>query len=222
MKKHIYTFIFIIVIVLISSCKKDESPTDPNVIGGNTNIPLGQVGNQIDVGSILIGGSYYPITASIQVTKNENGVATLKITGDLTKNTQLGFINNIIPSNMKDANGKINTEIKFKATSEGIQDYFNDDKPFTIVKYDAKVGDQWSLTRADGKTRTRKVTARSETDDFPYGLMYIKTITVEHESKTPGVKKYIYKANHKFGLVHVTVQMEDGKTASVYFYPKNY
>lgn len=206
------------------SCDKlnsTDEKKDANTIGGDTNIAEAQPGNEFST-SASIGDKYYNIGASAKVLKNENGVATMKLVADLSKVPELKKINDLIPASMKDSLGRISTEVQFKMTSEGIQDYFNKDhKAHTIVKYDCNVGDKYQLTKSDGKTITRTVTAKSTTDDFPYGFMNIKTITVEQDSRIPGVRKIIYRANHKFGLVHFEVVMEDGTSAKSYLYSKN-
>jgi hypothetical protein len=223
MKKLIGLLGMIFMVLFVFSCKSD-SANGPNDLGGDTNIVLAQVGNTATIGSILVGSQYYNSNTSFRITKNDNGVATIKVTADLTQIPGLQtYLANVIPANMKDASGKIDTEIKLKMTSEGIQDYFNiDHKAQTLVKYDANVGDEYSLTLSNGKTKTRTVTAKSTTDDEPYGFMLIKAITVESNSTYLGIRKTIYKVNHKFGIVYAQVVAEDGSTASVYFYPSSY
>jgi hypothetical protein len=225
MKKIGLLLSIIMVCSLLVSCDKlkelfgSEDKNDPNTIGGDTNLPVSQVGNTTAT-SVRVGSTYPNLTTSIKVTANDNGVATYKVTADISKIPSLA---KYIPSSMKDASGNLNADIRYKITSEGIQDFFNKDgKPHTIVKYDANVGDQFNLTKSDGVTITRTVTQKSTTDDFPYGLMYIKTSTVEQDSRISGIRKITYRANHKFGLVYVELLMEDGSTASTYLYPANY
>jgi hypothetical protein len=223
MNKIISSVGIIILAAVLSSCKSD-SANGPNELGGDTNIALAQVGNTGSTGSILVGGNYYDGNTSFRITKNDNGVATIKVSADLRNIPGMqSYLSNVIPSSYKDLSGKIDTEIKLKMTSEGIQDYFNvDNKPQTLVKYNATVGDKYSLTLSNGKTKTRTVTAKSTTDDTEYGFMYIKTVTVESNSIYPGFRKTIYKANHKFGLVYAQVVAEDGSSMSAYFYPTSY
>ncbi len=220
-----YLFILFLT-MLLSSCDKVNSSDqnkDPNVIGGETNIALAEVGNTASTGNVYIGNQSYDINSSFEVIKNDNGIATIKVSADLSGVPGLGAFNNFIPAEMKDADGKINTEVKLKITSEGIQDFFNKDKKLhTIVKYDGSVGDQYKLAKSDGKTITRTVTAKSTDDDTPYGLMYIKAFTVEQDSRVPGIKKFIFKVNHKFGLVYFSIVAEDGTSASTYIYPYKY
>jgi hypothetical protein len=91
-----------------------------------------------------------------------------------------------------------------------------------LVKYDCNVGDTYKLTKSDGTTITRTVTQKSTTDDFYYGGILIKTMTIEQDSRIPGIKKIIYKVNHKFGLVYLTAVAEDGSSIGGYLSPTNY
>lgn len=93
-----------------------------------------------------------------------------------------------------------------------------DNKAHTLIKYDCKVGDSYTLTKSTGRVLTRTVTARSDKDDFPFGLWMIKTITAEQNLGVYGVRKFIYRANHRFGIVHVIAIMDDGDTAKTYLY----
>ena len=226
MKKIAGYLIAILITLLLTSCDKvnsSDDKNDPNVIGGETNLPLAQTGNTGHTGNVYIGGNSYDINSSFEVTNNDNGIATIKVTADLSQVPGLEAFNNFIPSEMKDETGKINTEVRLKITSEGIQDFFNKDRKLhTIVKYDCNVGDQYKLSKSDGATITRTVTEKSTTDDTPYSFMYIKAITVEQDSRVPGIKKFIYKANHRFGLVYFEIVAEDGSSASTYIYPSNY
>lgn len=91
-----------------------------------------------------------------------------------------------------------------------------------MVKYDSNVGDTYTVNFANGNTLTRKVTAKSTEDDFQWGFYYIKTITVEQNAIAPGISKYRFRANHRFGLVFVEAIMEDGTSTEMYVYPSNY
>lgn len=77
------------------------------------------------------------------------------------------------------------------------------------------------MSKSDGKTITRTVTARSDVDDFPYGFYYIKTITIEQDSRIPGIQKFVYRANHKFGIVYLEIYLEDGSKVSSYIFAPN-
>lgn len=197
---------------------------DSNVLGGNTDVPLGKVANRItNPGGVKVGATNVDVAADISIVANEAGVATFRVMADLTRSATLKKYSDLLPAAAKDATGKVNTEVKIKITSEGIQDYFNiDGKPHTAVKFDAKVGDKYTLTKSDGKTITRTVIARSDQDDFAWNNLLIKTITVEQDSRIPGIKKFVYRANHKFGIVYVEVVADDGSTASTSLVPSSY
>ncbi len=229
MKKFKVLVSIISIIILFVSCDKitelleGGKTQDPNEIGGTTALPLNEVGNTIDVGSVSVGGKFYDFKESVKVTKNDNGLTTFEVKAEIPNSPEIQNLLNKIPVNIKDATGKINTTFNVKITSEGIQDFFNKDgKQHTIVKYDANVGDIYQITKSDGKTITRTVTQKSTTDDYPYGFLYIKTITVEQDSRIPGIKKIVYKANHKFGLVNVQLVLEDGTSVGSNLYTAKY
>lgn len=215
MKKLFFFFMFLSSVVLLSSCDQIFGPKEgPNDLGGSTDVDYAKVGEKF-TGSLKINGTYKDVDNSITVTKNDNGVVTLHITANISNVSELAPLASLLPPSVKDENGNINADMKLKITTDGIQDYNNKDgKAHTIVKYSANVGDTYKLTKSDGTTITRTVTAKSTIDDFPWGLMLIKTITVEQDSRIPGVKKIIMKANHKFGLVFVSFVMEDGTEIS--------
>ncbi len=193
-------------------------PTSYPDLGGSTDVPLGSMGQVVTtLGGVKLGADFIDVGASATMTKNEGGLATFKVVADLSKDARLKKWNDLIPASAKDASGKLDAEVKFRVTSEGIQDFFNKDKKqHTLVKYGAQVGESWPLTKSDGVTITRKVVARSDQDDFPYGFFNIKTLTVEQDSRIPGIKKFVYRANHRFGIVYVEVVAEDGSTLSLY------
>ncbi len=201
---------------MCTSCQiSDLEPGSSTTIGGNTDLTMNAVGNEF-YGSVKIGDNYFETNESIKVTKSEDGILTLSIQADLPSSSPL---TQLIPASMKDANGKLNTEMKFKNTSEGILDYTNKDgSPFVIVKYDSKVGDKYILKKEDGTTITRTVVGKSTVDEYPYGFYNIKVMTVEQDSRIPGVKKILYRANHKFGLVEIEIVMEDGTSTRMYTY----
>ncbi len=226
LKSNLILFIFLIgAIVVLPRCgANDPESSDSNILAGDTNIPLGEVGNT-GYSVVEINGKYGRID-NAKITKNENGVVTVHASADISKIEGLKDIAEVVSSVypvVADANGQINADFKFKITSEGIQDFNNiDGKPHTIVKYDCNVGDTYTLKLSNGQTIKRKVIAKSTKDDFQWGMLNIKTITIEQNSQAPGIKKYILKANHKFGLVFVQAIMEDGTSAGMYIYPTNY
>lgn len=219
MKKLLPVLLVLSIPFFFTTCDTTESNDDPNSLGGDPDLTLGQVGNTFETGSLRIGNNSYDINGVFEVTNNNSGVVDIKVNADLSQVPALATFNDFIPASMKDANGKINCNVQFKVTTEGMQDNLNvDGKLHTLVKYNAKVGDQYQLKTSNGKTITRQVTERTDQDDFPYGLMLIKTIKVEQDSRIPGISKFIFRLNHKFGLVYVEIVMEDGTSAYIYLY----
>ncbi len=210
-------YLLLSLLLTFTFCTNDPED-DPNVIGGDTNIPMATVGNEF-WSSLKVGNTNIDLNEQLFVTKSEGGIVTIDATADLSK---IPALDAIIPDEMKDANGKLKTQLKYKITSEGIQDFYNDSKkPFTIVKYDCKVGDSYSFTTPSGKKVTRSVTSKSSTDDFDYGFYQIKATSVEQNSNIPGVERIEYKLNHKFGLVYMAIIMEDGTEISFRLFSVN-
>lgn len=219
--KKLLVLSFIVSLSFFIGCDKDESD-DPNSLGGDVNTEISNVGDEFGLG-VMVGNDYVNLNDQIVVKSNNNGLVTLNVKANVSQAPKIKQLLDKIPIDVYDANGNIDIDVQFKVTTAGIQDFFNkDNKPHALVKYDAKVGDQYKLTKSDGKTITRTVTARSDVDDFPYGFWYIKTITLEQDSRIPGVQKFVYRANHKFGIVYVEIYLEDGSKVSSYVYAPNY
>ncbi len=119
----------------------------------------------------------------------------------------------------------ISATLKGRVTSEGIQEYVSSggdlSKPFTIVRYNANVGDVYRFKRPDGVEVTRTVTSKSTTDDYPIAFWLIKVIKVEETSNDPFIKKITYITNHKFGLVGIEIETIDGFKTKVGLWPPN-
>ncbi len=117
-------------------------------------------------------------------------------------------------------NGKT-FEYQATVTTDGIFDYVysNGDtkKPFTLVRFDAKVGDKWEY-KVGSKKVVREVVRKSTEDDVQYGFFLVKTIDVEEtipegvevRGGVAPVKKVLYKFNHKFGFIAATLTKTDG------------
>lgn len=223
MKKIYDLFLIPIISFSFGACKVNDSDStnDPNTLGGDANVGMGQVGNTASFGGAAIGSKYINFASEMEILKNDNGVVTIRMTADLSKDPALAAINNWIPKSVKDSTGKISTQFKAKITADGVQTYFLGENPHTLVKYGDAVGQKYSATLSDGVTYTRAITAKSDADDYPYGFYNIKTMTVEQtDTKMAGIKKIIFRVNHKFGLVNITFVADDGSTASSYLYSK--
>ena len=214
------SILLLCVIFLATSCDWlafDKKSSDS--IEGTTDIPMNTVGNTFG-SAFRINGANQNIAGTITITNVTNGVATVKFQFPIPSNQPI--LQQIKPK-YKDASGKLSCEGTFKITDKGILDYNNiDHEPFVLIKYDAKVGDKYTLEKSDGTTIVREVVRKSTTDDFMWGGMMIKTIDVEQSSNIPGVDKIVYFTNHKFGVVAIRVYMEDGTNSQVDLNPQQY
>lgn len=192
--------IMLLLMLALTACKKEK--ISPNDVGGDTNIPLNDVGRESFV-YLNIGSSY--TNGSMTVTSSSGGVVNYHLVADLTGNPDSALIAALVPAEFKNAQGQIEADFKMKMTSEGIVDYFMNNRPRLLVKYNDNVGAQYSFTDVDGKEYVRTVTEKTGVDDWPYGFMYIKTIKVEEDlpANSYGVTHLTYRANHRFGLVYI-------------------
>lgn len=194
MKKTIFSLLTIFSLGLLLSCDKDTGLEDVT----DPDATLGKVGNYWNLKSTGYANS------KITISSNTNG----EVVGSYT------------------FNGKTYT-LEGKITENGIYDfvYSNGDKskPFTLVKFDAKVGDKWEY-KVGNQTVVRKVVHKSTEDDTFYGPMIIKTIDVE-ETIPEGVQvkgaaspftKILWKFNHKFGFIMATGTRANGSIVNLY------
>ncbi len=219
MKKIFSIALTAVLLTSLNSCKKD-SPEGPNDLGGETNIELTQVGN-VSSAYMKFGSMNLP-SGEMTVTSNDNGIVTYHMFVDLTGSPDSAMLAGVIPDSYKDADGNVSTEFTFKITSEGVQDIFKRDRPWTIVKYDDEVGTTYPFTTDNGTELVRTITEKTGQDDWPMGFMYIKTSKVEQllppTDKT--AEKITFRANHKFGLVYIELQLKNGGgTASIDIVP---
>lgn len=227
--------IFISAAILISAsallaCKK-KNELGPNDLGGAWDLELTKVGRESDVYFYLNGS--YSVQGTITVLSNDKGVVTYRLRGDLTGSPDSAFIAQLFPSHFFVQPGILEREIKFKITSEGIQDYFWDqdfNDPWTIVKYADGVGTTYPFKTSKNVTLNRVITEKTGEDDWPFGFYYIKTSKVEQELIPPEdeivepgysikLDKITYRANHKFGLVYIEIKLDNGPTISLDIYP---
>jgi hypothetical protein len=248
MKQKVLSFLFLISIILYFGC--EETSDDPNSIGGQTDIDLNKTGNTFGVSITMDGGyqeALSNVEESVFITKSNNGIVTISAEftideGSLkTIDTLLGTqdLSEEMKHTIVDAylerfdltldttdkqNISLSTELKGKITSEGIQDFVyskgDESKPFTLIKYNAKVGDKYTFTDNEGKIYTREVTYKSSDDDYELGFIYIKVFKIEEtQPDDPMIDKIIYYANHKFGLVGVDVEMKNGMKPTSKIFP---
>ena len=231
MKKSISIYLLIIISLFIFTCinTDPDSIQSENYVGGDTNVEWGQVGKEFSVDPKL-SGNYYNLNESIEVVNNMDGIVRIMVqleklnTPDIQKllNTlELQELIYMIPPEYFDVYGGMSGDFDLNITSEGIQTYSNiDHVAHTLVKYDCNVGDTYRLSKPDGTTITRTVIAKSDEEDFPYGSENIKTITIEQDSRIPKIKKFIIKANQKYGIVYGEAIMENGLIIGSYINKK--
>jgi hypothetical protein len=196
-----FLFTGLILLAISTSCNFLE-----DIIGGKNTLK-GEPSPMINVGEKMTGSNAVNVGvtgASAIVTASENGVATFSGEATITNPTILNVISNI-PEFKVTGNKVTVTGLKAKVTLDGVESKISS-YPGILVKYDSEVGDTYDA----GSGVKRKVTAKSTTDDYPWGIMYIKVIKVEESpSLIPGVKKMVYYANHKWGIVGLEVTFED-------------
>jgi len=199
--KTIYLFLLAgILLISVTSCDWFKSDGGENTDPDET---IGKIDNYWKVSS----SGYSNATLTIVDNDDGNVVANIAYDGD-------------------------NYEVEGKITDKGIYDYVysNGDhsKPFTLVKFDASVGDKWEF-KVGNQTVVREVVKKSETDDTPYGFYYIKTIDVketvpegiEVKNGESQVRQIVWKFNHKFGFISATVTTVNGKIVTVSQYATN-
>jgi hypothetical protein len=233
-------FKVVFLIVALISLFACENATGPNVLGGDSNLELTKVGNEVGISIKLDGvtSSINGIRDSVYITKNENGIITLKgkflTDADVLKSidTMLGTQNlsedvkhQIVDTYLAKYGATIDTsdkqnmsmefEMKLKITSEGVQDFLysngNVSKPFTIVKYSSNVGDKYEFTTDEGKKIVRTVVQKDPEEDWQLVFWRVKTIRVEQSmDDDPIFKKVTFIGNHKFGLVGAIHELKNG------------
>lgn len=145
--------------------------------------------------------------ATAEITDLEDGVSVLSLTADFSED-DIETIQQRLPA----YDGKTTFDAKYRVTTEGVQSVYDDGTSFTLVKYDAKVGDKYTLKR-NGQTLVREVVQKSEEDDYLWNGWLLKTITVKETGRAiPGFSNAKLVFNHRFGLVGYEMYFEDGSS----------
>jgi len=196
LKILIYPLLSFLLIALISC---DESTAS---LGGDQS-EFGEIGVTAisnNLPSILQGGT-------AEITDLEDGVSVLSLSVDFS-DSEIETIQRRLPN----FDGRSDFDAKYRVTTKGIQSVYDDGTNFTLVKYDAEVGDKYTLKR-DGQNLVREVTQRSSEDDYYWNGWLLKTITVKETGRAiPGLSETELVFNHKFGLVGYTLKFEDGSS----------
>lgn len=202
--KPLSAVLFVICLLPFLSCKKGDAGS----IGGSQS-EFGEVGNTIDwtVGQFGISG------AQMYVSKLENGVSTFSCSGTASNSAYIDLLKLVptdrFPGTVNISGNTVEATVNAKITTEGMQVIFNNGSKLTLVNYNAKVGDKYSAT-IDGVTLENEVVQKSTEDDYFWGGMLIKVITVRYNSHSPGINYVEHYYNHKWGLVGLAVYFEDG------------
>lgn len=201
MKFKISSFsLFVILIITLISC--DESTAE---LGGDQS-EFGMIGvtaTSPNLPAVLQGGT-------AEITDLEDGVSVLTLSVDFSE-ADLENIQQRIPG----FDGRSDFDAKFRVTTKGVQSVYDDGTNFTLVKYDAEIGDKYTLKR-DGQNLVREVTQKSTEDDYYWNGWLLKTITVKETGRAvPGLSETELVFNHKFGLVGYTLTFEDGSSEAI-------
>ncbi|MFH0762242.1 MAG: hypothetical protein V2A67_12135 [Bacteroidota bacterium] len=195
--------------ILLASCGKEYGGQS---ISG-TQSDIGLVGNTFDMSTVQ-----GIINAKAEITELNDGISKIEYTCEITDSKMLAMAK-YIPGATFTGN-KIVAGGQAKLTDKGIMNVY-DEGNLILVKYDDKVGDTYSLKRG-ANTITREITSKSTEDDYFWGWMMIKTMKIEETGRgIPGVSKIEYVTNHKFGLVGIKVEFEDGTSKSIDLYSQN-
>ncbi len=213
MKNIIKLLVFFALGVFNMSCSNSSDSSSSTDLTGSQSA-MGLAGVTVSSSSAEIAGVS---DFSAVVSKLENGIssytAQATVTNPLIKNMIANF-----PGVVINGDAVSISNLQVQQTSDGIKCVTG---PFAgiLVKYDANVGDTFA-TGTSGKVR--KVVSKTGVDDYPYGIYLIKTIqvesTVSEASRMSGITKITYVANHKFGMVGVKVDFEDGTNATFPIY----
>ena len=188
-------------ITVFSSCEKDDSGGS---IGGSQS-PIGQVGNKFIISGGISGVSNF----SAQVVSLNDGVSSVSISVNTTNSTYLSMLSAVTDVNILGTTASSTRQYRF--TDKGIQSVYPEGN-LNVVKFNAKVGDVYSLKRG-AHTLRREVTVVSNKDEFPWNGLLIKTIHVKETGRgVPGLDYIEFVCNHKFGIVAYKFGFEDGTT----------
>ena len=245
-------FLIVALLMLVPSCDLLESDAEePNELGGNPDIELTRVGNTWGVYFDVedFGPAFNGVEEKVEIVANDNGIVTYDVTltfdttatialdsvlgtKDLPEDTKMAILDVFLDryGATLDTTDKdkmtIKAQVKGKVTDKGIQEFVSSggdlSRPFTVVKYDAGVGDKYEFTRDDGMKLRRTVMYRSTQDDFQVGFWRLKVIKVKEEvinGEDPVFDELRYIANHKFGLVGFEAVLKDGKSMNLIFFP---
>lgn len=194
MKKLILILLTVPALFIATSCGENSKMK----LEGDQS-PYGEVGTRFS--GTFEGGSNFNLT----VTSLDNGVSTLEGTFTMTDPRYKKILQSLPKYCEVDGDKVTIHDIKFKATTDGIENCTGLHKD-VILKYDAKVGDTF-----DNGGKVTHV-SKEKDNDFDWNGRNIRAVQVEKKKsgKIDGVKKITYWGNHRFGLVAVETEFDDG------------
>jgi hypothetical protein len=252
MRSYLNMLVGTALLLATTSCGLIESSTEgPNEMGGDGNIDLTEVGNSwgVSFNTETFGPGFSGVEEDIKLVSNENGVITLDATltfdtvatkaldtllgvTELPQSVKMGILDTYLArygasiDTTDKGSMKLRAILKAKITDRGMQEYFssggNTSRPFTIVKYDAAIGDSYEFTLDDGTKKKRTVMSRSTTDDYPVAFWLLKVIKVKEETvdaEDPLLDELWYITNHKYGLVGIEGTLKSGKPLKITVFP---
>ena len=185
------------IILVMASCSDDDGITS---IGGEQS-PMGEVGARLETPARPFGVS----NVNAEVVELNDGVSTFSGSARISNPVITNILSNAPHVVIVDDEVHV-TDIEVSVTTEGIKSV-RGLLPGVIVQYDAQVGDTYPIP---GKSGSREVTYRSEDNDYYWGGMYIRVIEVVEPTNSRGVKNTTYYANHRWGMVGIEFELDDG------------
>ncbi len=204
--KHFFQIAILLLFAIFMSC--DLLDDGGSNIGGDPS-PMGEINNTFEVGVSSFPGVS---NTSAKVTAQNGDVSTITYSAKITDQTLLNLAK-AMPDVVVDGN-TASVSRDYKITTKGFQSVYEEGN-LTIMDYDAKVGDKYSL-KHNGKIITREVTKVSTEDEYQWGFMLIKTVHVEETGRNiPGVSKIEFIGNHRWGMVGLVLHFEDGSKKTI-------
>lgn len=199
----------LLILFVLSSCglldgNDDNSGRSP--LGGDPS-PMGAVGHEFGV--VTPDGVD---NETVEVVDYSNGVSTVQYTATISNSALLEMVK-AMPDVTVNGN-QASVSRKYRITTKGFQSVY-DEGNLTLMNYEAKEGDKYSINR-NGSTLERRVTKVLKEDKYQWGFMLIKTVHVEETGRNiPGVSKIEFVGNHRFGMVGVKLYFEDGTSQNL-------
>ncbi len=202
MKKYILPLAVILILTVLTfpSCNLIDGDDKP--LGGEPS-PMGEVNNTFGITAVPEGVS----DAEAVVTAQNGDVSTITYSATITNPAVLEMVSAMPDVTVNGNRASVSRD--YRITTEGFQSVYEEGN-LTIMDFDAKVGDTYSL-KHNGKKLERKVTTVSKEDAYEWGFFLIKTIHVQETGRgIPGVTKIEFIGNHKWGMVGLKLYFEDG------------